>query len=229
MRRSTNDSSLIVSVNPESPISEVYRLLRTNIQYASTDQELKTIMVTSSQAGEGKTTTISNLAITYAQEGKNVLLIDMDMRKPSLHRIFSQQNRQGLSTVLTGQASIQDVIKETMVSQLSLLPSGPILGNPSDLIDSTAMRELLEEMIQKYDIILMDTPPVLAVTDSVIASTLCDGLIMVVAAGKVKKDHLKKAKEQLDHVNARILGLVINRMNRDDQPDFYMNYYGMKG
>ncbi|OAB46227.1 CpsD/CapB family tyrosine-protein kinase [Paenibacillus glacialis] len=229
MRRSINDSSLIVSMNPESPISEVYRLLRTNIHFSSIDQALKTIMVTSSQAGEGKTTTISNLAITYAQEGKNVLLIDMDMRKPSLHRIFSQSNRQGLSTVLTGDTSVQDAIQETMVSHLSLLPSGPIPGNPSDLIDSTAMREMLEQLQQEYDVILMDSPPVLSVTDSVIASTLCDGVIMVVAAGKVKKVHLKKAKGQLDHVNARLLGIVLNRMNRDNQSNFYMNYYGMKG
>jgi len=100
-------------------------------------------MVTSAQEGEGKTTTISNLAITYAQEGKNVLLIDMDMRKPSLHRIFSQSNRQGLSTVLTGHISVQDAIQDTMVSQLSLLPSGPVPSNPTDLIDSIAMRELL--------------------------------------------------------------------------------------
>lgn len=229
MRRSINDSGLIASVNPESPISEVYRLLRTNINYSSSDQVLRTIMITSSQAGEGKTTTISNLAVTYAQEGKNVLLIDMDMRKPSLHRIFSQSNRQGLSTVLAGHINVQDVIQETMVSQLSLIPSGPMLGNPSDMIDSLAMRELLEQLGQQYDVILIDSPPVLAVTDSVIISTLCDGVIMVVASGKVKKNQLRKAKEQLDHVNARMLGIVVNRINRDNQSGFYMNYYGMKG
>lgn len=229
MHRSINDSGLIVSVNPESPLSEVYRLLRTNINYSSNDQILKKIMVTSSQAGEGKTTTISNLAITYAQEGKNVLLIDMDMRKPSLHHIFSKSNRQGLSTVLAGTTNVEDVIQETMVSQLSLLPSGPVPSNPSDLIDSTVMREMLEQLEQEYDVILIDTPPILAVTDSVIISTLCDSVIMVVAAGKVKKEHLKKAKEQLDHVNARMLGIVVNRIDRDDQPGFYMNHYGMKG
>lgn len=229
MRRSINESGLIVSVNPESPISEVYRLLRTNINYSFNDQVLKTIMVTSSQAGEGKSTTISNLAITYAQEGKNVLLIDMDMRKPTLHRIFSQSNHLGLSTVLIGQTSVQEAIKETMVSHLSLLTSGPVPSSPSDIIDSTAMREMLEQLEQQYDVILIDTPPILAVTDSVIASTLCDGVIMVVAAGKVKREHLKKAKGQLDHVNAQILGIVLNRINRDKEPDFYMNYYGMKG
>ncbi|SMF92173.1 capsular exopolysaccharide family [Paenibacillus uliginis N3/975] len=212
MRRSTNDSSLMVFMNPKSPISEVYRLLRTKIQFSSKDEELRIVMVTSSQAGEGKTTTTSNLAVTYAQEGKKVLLIDADMRKPSLHRIFSQLNHQGLSTLLTGHTSVQDAIQETTVSHLSLLPSGPVPANPSELMDSTAMRELLEQLKQQYDVILMDTPSVLAVSDSVIVSALCDGVVMVVAAGKVKKDHLKKAKEQLDHANARMLGIVLNRV-----------------
>lgn len=212
MRRSTNNSSLIVSTNLKSPITEEYRLLRTKILFSSKDKHLKTIMVTSSQSGEGKSTTISNLAVTYAQEGKKVLLIDADLRKPSLHRIFSQLNLQGLSTVLAGQLSIKEAILETSISQLSLLPSGPLPGNPSELINSTAMRELLEAMKEQYDVILIDTPSVLTVTDSVIVSALCDGVIMVVAAGKVKKERLKKAQEQLEHVNARILGIVINRV-----------------
>lgn len=212
MRRSTNNSSLIVSTNLKSPISEEYRLLRTKIPFSSKDMDLKTIMVTSSQSGEGKSTTISNLAVTYAQEGKKVLLIDADLRKPSLHRIFSQLNHQGLSTLLAGQSSVEEAIQETSISQLSLLPSGPLSANPSELFNSLAMRELLEQMKEQYDVILMDTPAVLTVTDSVIVSALCDGVIMVVAAGKVKKERLKKAQEQLEHVNARILGIVINRV-----------------
>ncbi|MEK4357135.1 CpsD/CapB family tyrosine-protein kinase [Paenibacillus sp. FSL M7-1455] len=229
MRRSINDRSLIVSVNPTSTISEVYRLLRTKIHYLSKDHESKLIMVTSALAGEGKTTTICNLATTYALEGKKVLLIDADLRKPSLHRIFSLPNNHGLSTLLTGGTSAQSAIQETMVGYLSLLPSGPVPMNPSELIDSTAMRELLESLKQDYDVILIDTPPVLAVTDPVITSTLCDGVVMVVATGRVKKDHLRKAKEQLDHVNARMLGIVLNRMNREDQQIFYMDDYGTKG
>lgn len=212
MRRSTNNSSLIVSTNLKSPISEEYRLLRAKIPFSSKDMDLKTIMVTSSQSGEGKSTTISNLAVTYAQEGKKVLLIDADLRNPSLHRIFSQLNHQGLSTLLTGQSSVEEAIQETSISQLSLLPSGPLSANPSELINSLALRELLEQMKEQYDVILMDTPAVLTVTDSVIVSALCDGVIMVVAAGKVKKEKLKKAQEQLEHVNARILGIVINRV-----------------
>lgn len=212
MRRSINDSSLIVSKNPKSPISEVYRLLRTKIPFFSRDQELKTVMVTSSQPGEGKTTIISNLAVIYAQEGKKVLLVDADMRKPSLHGVFSQMNHQGLSTLLTGDTSIQEAIQETWIDHLSLLTSGPVPPNPSELIDSSGMRELLHQLKEQYDVILVDTPSVLSVSDSVIVSALCDGVIMVAAAGKVKREHLKKAQEQLDHVNARMLGIVLNQV-----------------
>lgn len=169
-------------------------------------------MVTSSQPGEGKSTTISNLAIAYAQEGKNVLLIDADLRKPSLHRMFSSLNNPGLSTVLAGNSEVLDSIQETGYERLSLLPSGPVLTNPSELIDSQTMRELLEQLKPQYDVILIDTPSVLEVSDTVLVSALCDGVIMVAAAGKVKKDHLKKAREQLDHVNARMLGIVMNRV-----------------
>lgn len=203
---------MIVSHNPKSSISEVYRLLRTKIPFFSKDQELKTVMVTSSQPGEGKTTTISNLAVTYAQEGKKVLLIDADLRKPSLHRVFSQINHQGLSSLLIGHSSIQESVQKTSIDNLWLLPSGPVPANPSELIDSSGMRELLHQIKDQYDVILVDTPSVLSVSDSVIVSALCDGVIMVAAAGKVKKDHLKKAKEQLDHVNARMLGIVLNRV-----------------
>lgn len=228
MRRSINESSLIVTANPKSPIAEVYRALRTNIQYSSSDFALKTIMVTSAQASEGKTTTISNLAVAYAQEGKKTLLIDCDMRKPSLHHMFSIPNRNGLSKLLSGEAKLQEVLCETIIENLSLIPSGPIPTNPSELINSALMKELLESLKDHYDVILIDTPPVLAVTDSIITSALCDGVIMVAAAGKVKKEYLKKAKERLDHVNASILGVVLNQINRDDYPVFYMEYYGMK-
>jgi len=212
MRRSTNEASLIVSVNPNSPRSEVYRLLRTRIQFSSKDQELKTLVVTSAQTGEGKTTTISNLAVIYAQEGKKVLLIDANMRRPSLHKMFSQMNHQGLSTVITGKDSFENAVQDTYISNLRLLPAGPIPSNPSELIDSPAMWGLLEELEAQYDVILIDTPAMLEVSDSVIFSAMCDGVVMVAAAGRARKDYLRKAKEQLHHVNARILGVVLNQV-----------------
>lgn len=212
MPRSTNEVGLIVSLNPNSPRAEVYRMLRTRIQFSSRDQDLKTLVVTSSQAGEGKTITVSNLAVIYAQEGKKVLLIDANMRKPYLHQIFSLMNRQGLSTVVTGQTTIQNAVQETFINNLDLLPAGPVPSNPSELIDSTAMWDLLEELEEQYDVILIDTPAMLEVSDSVIFSAMCDGVVMVAASGKAKKDYLRKAKEQLTHVNARILGVVLNQV-----------------
>lgn len=226
MRRSINNSNLIVTLNPKIPISEVYRTLRTNIQFASVERPFQVIMITSSQPGEGKSITVSNLAVTYAQEGKKVLIIDADMRKPSLHQFFSLPNRAGLSSVLNNESSRLEVIKDTIVDNLYLLPSGPIPNTPSELLSSDTMRNLLDQLRNDFDVILIDTPPILAVTDSAIVSVMCDAVVIVAAAGKVKKNRLQKAKEQLDHVNANVIGIVLNQTNRDDQEIFYMKYYG---
>lgn len=213
MQRLINNH-LITFRNPVSPISEAYRTLRTNIQFSTIETTVKVLMVASAEKGEGKTTTVSNLAVAYAQEGKNVLLIDSDLRTPALHDVFSQQNRVGLSSVLANQAQWQEVVKETEVSNLTLLPSGPIPPNPSELLSTRKMNAFLEEMRERYDMILIDTSPVMAVTDSLIVSSLCDGVILVVSAGRVEKELVKKAKANLERVNARILGVVFNSMKR---------------
>lgn len=227
MRRSINsDNNLIVTINSKSPVSEVYRTLRTNIQFASQEQTLQVIMITSSQTGEGKSVTVSNLAVAYAQEGKKVLIIDADMRRSSLHEIFSLPNREGLSTVLRGKSNDGDVFQNTIIDNLYLLTSGPIPVNPSELLSSDAMQSLISIARQEFDIVLIDTPPILAVTDSAIVSAWCDAVVIVAAAGKVKRYHLKKAVEQMSHVNANMIGIVLNQANRNDQEVFYMKYYG---
>ncbi|GGG21755.1 CpsD/CapB family tyrosine-protein kinase [Paenibacillus abyssi] len=228
MQRSTSENNLITFINPKSPISEAYRTLRTNIQFSSVDTQMQVMMVASAQTGEGKTTTISNLAVAYAQEGKRVLIIDADLRKPSLHHVFSQSNRVGLTSILSNQYSLQEVMKETNVEHLYIITSGPIPPNPSEMLASNKMSELLNELKEHFDVILFDTPPVLAVTDGLIVSALCDGVVMVVLAGKVKKELIKKAKANLEHVNARILGVVLNNMNRKDGEAYYYYYYGAK-
>ncbi|MFC5652898.1 CpsD/CapB family tyrosine-protein kinase [Paenibacillus solisilvae] len=228
MRRSTNENNLITLLNPKSRVSESYRTLRTNIQFSSMDAPMKVLMVASAQMDEGKTTTISNLAIAYAQEGKKVLLIDADLRKPSLHHVFSQSNRIGLTNVLAKQNRWQEVIKDSLIENLTLLPSGPIPPNPSELLGTSRMQVMLEEIKEEYDIILLDTPPILAVTDSLVVSAYCDGVVMVVAAGKVDKELVKKAKASLEHVNARIIGLVLNNMNRKDVKATLNYAYGAK-
>jgi len=213
MPRQTNDKGgLITIANPQSNSSEAYRKLRTNIQFSSIDSQIRTIMIASAVSGEGKTTTIGNLAVAYAQEGKKVLLMDTDLRKPAIHRMFNVPNHIGLTSVLSSQYKVTEVLRETGVEGLHVLTSGPVPPNPSEMIGSRKMHALLEDLKEEYDVILFDTPPVLAVSDALIISSLADGVILVVSAGKVKKDLVKKAKAHLEHVNARILGAALNNV-----------------
>ncbi|MCQ6558902.1 CpsD/CapB family tyrosine-protein kinase [Paenibacillus mendelii] len=209
MRQSINEK--IPLFNPTSPISESYRTLRTNIQFSSIEHQMKVLMVTSATRGEGRTTTVGNLAIAYAKEGKKVLLIDADSKNPTLHQVFTMANRVGLSSVLAGQNNWREVVKETNVQRLSLITSGP---DSLEMLGSDMMRDLLIEWREQYDIILFDTPPVLAATDGLVVSTICDGVVMVVIAGKVDRELVKKAKVSLEHVNARLIGVVFNQINR---------------
>lgn len=195
MSRLTNERvSLVTMANPRSTSSEAYRKLRTNIQFSSIDSQIQTIMIASAASGEGKTTTIGNLAVTYAQEGKKVLLMDTDLRKPAVHLMFNVPNHVGLTSVLSSQYKVTEVLRETGVEGLHVLSSGPIPPNPSEMIGSRKMTALLVDLKQEYDVILFDTPPVLTVTDALIISSLCDGVILVVSAGKVKKIWSKRPK-----------------------------------
>lgn len=224
MRRSVSENNLITMINPKSIISEAYRTLRTNIQYCSMDRTVKVIMVTSSQNNEGKSTTISNLAVAYAQEGKDVLIIDADLRSPSLHHVFSNYNRTGLTSIIAKQHSWQEVISDTTIPNLSLISAGPVPPNPSELLSSKQMASLIEELKPRYDIILIDTPPLLLVPDPLIVSAYADGVVMVVSAGKADKEAVKKAKAQLERANANILGAVFNNTSRKHTK--YMSPYG---
>lgn len=227
MQRSTLRRPLITLNNPKSPISEAYRSLRTNIQFSSIDHDIRCIMVTSASPGEGKSTTTANLAVTYAQSDKKVLIIDSDLRKPTMHHTFSVSNRMGISNILTGQCSSEDVITETDIPNLFLLPSGPIPPNPSEMLGSKRMKDLITELLHHFDYIIIDTPPALAVTDAQIVSTLCDGVLLVIDSESVKSGPAMKAKANLEHVQARILGVVLNNMDRD-QKEYYYYYYGDK-
>lgn len=224
----TNKRPLITETNPKSPISEAYRTLRTNINFSSIDEELKVIMMTSAGPGEGKSTTIANLAITYAQGDKRVLLIDADLRKPTIHHTFSKSNRQGMTTILAGHSRWEEVISATHIPNLDVLTAGPIPPNPSEILASRRMSELLEQLKEKYDIVLIDSPPALAVTDAQIIATKCDGVILVIDSGKVKKDAAVKVRTNLEHVKARILGVVLNNVDRTNGDTYYYYYYGAK-
>lgn len=213
----------IVEKKPKSVSAEAYRTLRTNIQYSSFDKEMKAIVVTSAEPGEGKSTTAGNIAISFAQANKKTIMIDCDLRKPSLHRKFKISNMIGLSDVLIGKEHINDAIHE-YCENLDILPSGKLPPNPSEMLGSKAMERLINELRTKYDIIILDTAPIQAVTDAQILSTKVDGSILVVRAEKTKKDSVLQAKALLNQVGANIIGVVLNGV--DNVAKKYYYYYG---
>ena len=204
----------IVEKQPKSIAAESYRTLRTNIQYSSFDKEYKVIMVTSSEPGEGKSTTAGNLA-----------LVDCDLRKPSLHKKFKVSNIIGLSDVIIGKEELVTAIHRYN-KNLVILTSGKIPPNPSEMLSSKTMTGLLEELKNNFDYIILDTPPVQAVTDSQILSTKADGTIIVVKAERTKKDSVENAINLLKKVNANIIGTVLNGV--DNSRNKYYYYYGEK-
>lgn len=222
---STNGRPIITHSNPKSPISEAYRTLRTSIDFSSVDVPIRTLMLTSAGPGEGKSTTTANVAVAFAQSDRKVLVIDADLRKPTMHHTFHRSNRRGLTTVLAGQVDWQSAVVDTDVPNLDLLPAGPVPPNPSEMLASKRMGELLNQLKEHYDMIVIDTPPALAVADAQIMATRCDGVVLVIQAGKVKKDAALKLKANMDFVKARILGVVLNNVNRKTGEGYYYYYY----
>jgi len=226
MSQSVNKRYLITLAEPKSPISEAYRSLRTSIDFSSIDENIKVILVTSAGPGEGKSTTIGNMAVTYAQAERRVVLIDADLRKPTEHHTFNISNRLGLSSILSQQCSLEEAIQNTDIPNLSVITSGPIPPNPAEMMASQRMSKLLEELKGKFDAVLIDSPPLLAVTDAHILSTRCDGVVLVMSQGRVKRDIAKKAKIGLEKVGAKILGVVLNNVKRKKSESYYYYYYG---
>lgn len=216
----------IVEKKPKSITAESYRTLRTNIQYSSFDKEIRTIVVTSSEPGEGKSTTSGNLALSFAQADQRTIIIDCDLRKPSLHKTFRLSNLTGLSDVLIGKGNINTAIHQYN-EYLSILTSGKLPPNPSEMLGSKSMTRLLETLKEHYDVIILDSAPLLAVTDAQILSTKADGTVLVVRAEKTKKDSVVQAKNLLDKVDANLLGIVLNGVNNSRSK--YMYYYGNEG
>lgn len=215
----------IVEKQPKSIAAESYRKLRTNIQYSSFYKEYKVIMVTSSEPGEGKSTTAGNLALCLAQGDKKVILVDCDLRKPSLHKKFKVSNIIGLSDVIIGKEELVTAFHRYN-KNLVILTSGKIPPNPSEMLSSKTMTVLLEELKNNFDYIILDTPPVQAVTDSQILSTKSDGTIIVVKAERTKKDSVENSINLLKKVNANIIGTVLNGV--DNSRNKYYYYYGEK-
>jgi len=215
---------LITVTQPKSPVAEQYRTIRTNIEFMAVDREIQAILVTSATQGEGKSTTSSNLAVAYAQQGKNVLIIDTDMRRPTVHYTFRVANGLGLSSLLTRQAEKEKAILPTKVDNLSILTAGPIPPNPAELLSSRAMEHLVAQLREEFDVIIFDAPPLLQVADSRITSKLTDGVVLVVGCTTSDRQRVLKAKEQLELAEAKILGVVLNRRELTDD-SAYQYYY----
>lgn len=215
---------LLAHNSPKDPVAEQYRTIRTNIQFSGADQDIKSLLLTSSGTAEGKSTTASNLAAVYAQQGLKVLLIDADLRKPTAHYTFRLENHAGLTNVLTRQSTLGQAVQETEVRDLYVLTSGPIPPNPSELLASNQMEELLKEMKKQFDMVIFDTPPILAVADAQILANQVDASILVVSSGKTDKEAALKAKELLVHAKSKLLGAVLNNRKADSGNYYY--YYG---
>lgn len=221
-----DENVIITQSNPKSPISEAYRVLRTNIQYSSIDRQLKTIVITSSGPMEGKTTTVVNLAVTFAQAGSRVLLIDCDLRKPVIHKLFLVPNKTGLTNFLAVHDDYKKYIRTCDIPNLEILLCGTIPPNPSELLASNSMKQFIQKMSEEYDIVFLDAPPVGNVTDAAIISTYVDGTILVANSGSVEIDALKRAKELLSKVNANIIGVVLNNLDKSAKGNYhYYQYY----
>lgn len=223
----TKPVNLITLLNPNSPISEQYRTVRTNLQFAvAGDQPLRSMTVVSSGPGEGKSTSAANLAVVFAQAGRKVLLVDADMRKATVHKTFGLSNEIGLSNLVSGQQAASSVIQATDVNNLSIITSGPTPPNPAELLNSRRMNVLMEELYQTFDLIIFDLPPVMTVADGLIMASKTDGTVLVIREGVTRKDSVLEAKNRLLQAKARILGVIYNGAEQMNESSYY--YYSDK-
>ena len=222
--------NLIAKEDSKSPVTEAYRMIRTNIQFSNEGKGLKTIAFTSAGPNEGKSTVVTNLAIVMAQAGNKVVLLDCDLRSPTLHNVFNLKNK-GLSNCVMAGESVFDMIQGTEVQGLDVLTSGPVACYPSELLGSKRMQTVLDELASKYDYILVDTPPILSFTDAAVVAAKADGIILLLEWGKVKPAMAKEAKKILEKTKGSIIGVILNKVGVENNPASvgYYYLYGQKG
>jgi capsular exopolysaccharide synthesis family protein len=219
---------LVTQNKPRDPISEAYRVLRTNLSFSAVDGGLHTFLVTSSSPGEGKSTTVANLAVVMAQTGKRVIVADADLRRPLQHKLFALPNNYGLTTaILDSETPVSQHLQSTKMAGLSILTSGPIPPNPAELLNSQRMSQVLAELKQEADLVIFDTPPALTVADASILASQVNGCVLVVEAAATRRDALQQAAERLQNTGATLFGAVINRLKpgRGGYYDYYYYYY----
>ncbi|MGL4739219.1 MAG: CpsD/CapB family tyrosine-protein kinase [Sarcina sp.] len=216
----------VLERDPKSIAAEAYRILRTNIEYSSYDKKIQTIVVTSSQPAEGKSTTTGNLGLAFSEYGKRTIIIDCDLRRPSIHKKMLISNEAGLSEIILGIKKAEDCI-QSFKERIDVITAGKIPPNPSELLGSKRMINFLKALKEIYDYIIIDAPPILAVTDAQILAANVDGVVLVVKSGKTKKEAIVEAKKQLDKVKANIIGSVLTQV--ENTQDEYYYYYGEEG
>ena len=213
---------LKIKENPTSLLAEAYRGLRTSLEYSSVDKKLKTIVVTSSNPGEGKSTVSTNLAFVLSQGGKKVVIVDADLRKPAIHKKLKLANTEGLTDLLIGKRNINEVSK-AVDENINIITAGKKTPNPAEMVSSKAMEELMQFLKEEYDYVIIDTPPVRNIGDGVILAAKADGVILVVRAGQTKSGDIVKGYKELEKVKANIVGSVLNA--RETRRDGYYYYY----
>ncbi|MFL2128271.1 CpsD/CapB family tyrosine-protein kinase [Ruoffia sp. FAM 26255] len=220
---------LITYYEPKSIISEQYRTLRTNLEFAQVGNQVKSIAIISSMPMEGKSTTSANLAYTMAQTGRNVLVVDSDLRKPTVHRTFKLNNEQGVTTLLANpELKFNQVVQKSKELGLYFLPSGPMPPNPAELIGSPQMARLMQELSNNFDMVIYDTPPVNSVTDAQIIASRVDGVILVARQNFARKELVREAKQALENVKANILGFVISNVPFEEGKGYGYYAYGLE-
>lgn len=226
--RGNKGDKLVTANEPRSANAEAYRILRTNISFSAIDKPLQSIMVTSASPSEGKSVTAANLAVTMAQAGYRTILVDCDLRKPSQQKIFGVSNDTGLTNCLLAHANLNTFVRPTRVENLRLLTTGPLPPNPAELLGSRSMSELLSALQSDSDVLIVDSPPVLAVADATLLSRVMDGVLLIIDSGQTRRDSVLRAKDALAQAGSRILGVVINRISRGNSYYAYSNkyYYG---
>lgn len=222
------EAALVTHLDPKSPVAEAYRTLRTNLRFAGLDSPIRKVLLTSAGPEEGKSVTTANLAVAVAQSGQSVVVVGCDLRKPTLHRIFGLPGTVGLTNVLLGQCSLGQAIQNTGIEGLSMLAGGPVPPNPSELLGSEAMSRVLDELAGKFDMVIVDSPPIIAVTDAAVLARKVDGVLLVISVGTVPREIAKTAQTLLENVKARILGVVLNRVPVQDNYGYYYYYYAEK-
>lgn len=219
-------NTLIAAQDAKSPVAEAYRTIRTNIKFSNVDKQLKSLLLTSATPDEGKSTTIANLGVVMAQSGQRVCLLDCDFRNPTQHKVFELSNV-GLSNCIAGGGYINEFIQKTSIENLDVVPSGPVAPNPSELLGSQRFSDILADLERRYDYVLIDTPPIMPVTDAAVVANKVDGVIMIIAAGEGSPKLAIEAKTRLQQAGAHILGVVLNKVDIGNSKHYgYYYYYG---